>query len=87
MKLEGGRYRVVFERGGKVLSLKSDNLMPMPVDILGAFNAQTDVDKAVVEDMVPPITSMHHSVDEDTGMVTMGFSIDLNSLLGPNERE
>ena len=29
MLREGGRYRVVMEQGGKVLSLKRDNLMPV----------------------------------------------------------
>ena len=34
VRLEGGRYRVVMEQGGKVLSLKADNLVVVPVDLV-----------------------------------------------------
>ena len=34
MRLEGGRYRVVMEQGDKVLSLKADNLVVVPVDLV-----------------------------------------------------
>jgi hypothetical protein len=33
-RLEGGRYRVAMEQGGKVLSLKADNLVVVPVDLV-----------------------------------------------------
>ena len=34
VRLEGGRYRVAMEQGGKVLSLKADNLVVVPVDLV-----------------------------------------------------
>ena len=34
VRLEGGRYRVVMEQGDKVLSLKADNLVVVPVDLV-----------------------------------------------------
>ena len=41
-RLKGGRYSVVLEQDGQVLSLKGDNLMP--VDDLGAAAGRSNSD-------------------------------------------